>query len=269
MDPLAIAQLQIQLGVPATAVLDDATLKAMASSVAKAVSKNKNVQKYAGSNSPEDILQAYSSGNWSGIVDLSGKPFTDAQQKAAVSEAEKALAPAYKAQEAYDRSTVEDSLAAEQQGFGQFQKDEAQTFGDTKDTLDKSAADNGVLFSGSRFQKLNDLRTTYQDRERLAREQSAARTRSTARSYQYNYGNDAAGKLSSMYQLPSQSTFNPNVAGGQVKKNSSLSSVYNPGEFDFQGIKPVAQKAAVQTRAAGLLSNRANKLSLSGYGVKY
>lgn len=269
MDPLAIAQLQIQLGIPATAVMDSATIKAMEKAVSAAVSKNKDVQKYAGSNDVNSILNAYTTGDWSGVVSLTGKPFTDEQQKVAVAEAEKVLGPAYEAGKSFDTSIVADKLAAEQEGFAQFQKDEKKDFGVNKDTLDQSAADNGVLFSGSRFQKLNDLRTTYQDRERIARQQSASRTRSTARDYQYDYGNGAANKLSSMYRLPGESGFNANVAGGKVTSNPTLSSTYSPNEFNFQGTKPVAQQAAVQTRAAGQLANRANKLSLSGFGVKY
>lgn len=269
MDPLAIAQLQIKLGVPASAVMDAATIAAMNSAVGTAVAKNKDVQQYGGANSAADILQAYTTGNWSGIRSLTGKPFTDAQQQGAVSEAEKALAPAYRAQESYDTSIVADKLGTEQEGFTQFQKDERKDFGDNKDELDKSSADNGVLFSGSRFQKLNDLRNTYADRERIARSQAAARTRDTARNYQYDYGNGAANNLNSLYQMPEQSTFNANVAGGKVTPSSTLSAAYKPSEFNFQGTKPVAQKAAVQTRAAGLLANQANKLTLSGIGTKF
>lgn len=269
MNPQAIAKLQASLGLPPTGVFDSATMSAMASAVTKAVSTNKDIAKYAGTNSADAILSAYHSGDWSGITDLTGKPFTDAQQQAAVSQAEAALAPAYKAAEAYDRSVVEDTLGGEQDAFSQFQKDEAKDFGAAKDELDQAAADQGVLFSGSRVQKLRDLRTTAQEREALARGQSAARTRDAARSYQYNYGNEAANNLSSLYRLPTESTFNANVAGGKVTPGKSLASTYSPSEFDFQGIKPVAQKAAVQTRAAGLLANKANKLSLSGYAKQF
>lgn len=269
MNPQAIAKLQASLGLPANGVFDTATMTAMNKAVTKAVSKSKDVAKYAGSNSVEDILSAFTTGNWSKVVDLTGKPFTDEQQQAAVAEAEKVLGPAYKAQESYDRSVVADSLAANQQEFGQFQADEEKDFGDNKDSQDQNAADQGVLFSGSRVQKLNDLRHTFQDRERIARQQAAARTRNTARAYQMDYGNGAANSLSSMYRLPESSTFNVNVAGGKVTKNPTLSPIYNASEFNFQGTKPVAQKAAVQTRAAGQLANRANKLTLSGVGAKF
>lgn len=236
--------------------------------IMKALSKNKDFQRYAGGNDASAILNAFMTNDWSGVVDLTGKPFTDEQQQAAVKAAEKVLAPAYKAEEAYDRSVVEDSLRQEGEDFQEFQRTEAKDFGENKDALDISAADQGILFSGARTQKLNDLRNTYEDRERIARAQSADRTKSTARGYQYTYGDDAARGLSSMYRLPGTSTFNPNVAGGKVR-NTSLSSVYDPSQFKFQGTKPVAQKAAVQTRAATQLANRANKLSLGGYATKF
>lgn len=269
MTPQAILQLQAQLGLPTTGVLDTATVNAMTKAVSVSLEKNKDVQSYANGNSAESILNAYMTGDWSGVVDLSGKPFTKAQQKAAVSEAEKVLAPAFKAEQTYDTSRVADSLANDQRDFNSFQKTEADQFGRDKNVLDQNAADSGVLFSGARIQKQNDLRTSYSDREAGARGQVADRARNTARDYQYQYGDAAAGNLSRYYKLPEASTFNAGVTGGKVTPNKVLSSVYNPKEFNFQGTKPVAQSAAVQTRAASLLANRANKLALSGYGNKF
>lgn len=268
MNPTAIQNLQRSLGLPATGVLDTATVNAMNTAVSRAVAADPLVSTYAGGNDSGKILDAYMTGDWSGVVDLTGKPFTDEQQKAVVTEAERVLGPAYRETEALDRSVVEDTLKANQGDFAEFQGGEKRQFGQEKEALDESAANQGVLFSGSRVQKLNDLRTSYQERERLMRENAGRSARSTARNFQYSYGNDAAKGLSDLYKLPGTSTFNPNVAGGQVTPGKTLSSVYNPEEFNFQGTKPVAQKAAVQVRAAGQLANRANKLSLSGYGTK-
>jgi hypothetical protein len=269
MTPDAIRKLQRSLGLPTTGVFDAATSTAMSSAVATAVSKNKDVQRYAGANDPSAILTAYMSGNWSGVTDLTGKPFTDAQQASAVAEAEKALAPAYKAEMAYDTAAVTDALQGEQASFDQFQEDEKQVFQDTKTSLDQNAANEGVLFSGARVQKNKDLRNTYADREAQRRALGGSRIAKTARDFQYSYGDTAADGLSGMYTLPGQSRFDTNVASGGVTPNRSLSSVYNPRQYKFQGTKPVAQKAAVQTRAAGLLANKANKLSLSGVGAKF
>lgn len=237
--------------------------------IAAALAKNPDYQKYAGNNDPAAILSAYQSGNWAGVTDLTGKPFTDAQQRAAVSQAEKALNPAFEAQLAYDQAGTIDALQNDVEDYGQFQRDEATAFQDSKTALDKSAADNGVLFSGARIQKQNDLRTTYGNRAADARGRLEDSITTTARNNQYEYGDDAARKLKSYYQVPGSQTFNPTVARGGVRSSPTLSSVYDTGAYKFQGTKPVAQKTAVQTRAASLLANKANKLSLSGVGAKF
>jgi len=244
-------------------------LQQFQAAIKAALATNPDVIRYGGTNSPDAILNAYMSGDWSNVINLTGVPFTKEQQQAAVSSAERALNPAYKATEAFDRSVVEDTLQENQQGFQQFQKDEKEVFATDKDNLDQNAADNGVLFSGSRFQKLNDLRNTYQDREAVMRGQVSDVARTNARDYQYRYGDQAAKGLSDLYKLPGTSNFNANVAGGQVKPGKTLSSVYNPNEFNFQGTVPTAQKAAVQTRAASLLGNKANKLQGLSYKTKF
>lgn len=269
MNPEAIRQLQISLGLPPTGIFDNSIITAMNSAVSRAMSNNSDIARYAGNNSPDSILNAYMTGNWSGVTDLSGKPFTRKQQEEAVRQSEKALAPAFKAMASFDQANVEDTLRGGQQAFEDFQKGERVAFGQDKNALDDSAVNQGVLFSGARVQKLNDLRNTYQDREAAASRDVADQLASAARSYQYEYGNDAAGKLSNYYRMPGSSTFNANVAGGNVTQNRSMSNIYDPSKYKFQGTKPVAHKAAVQGRAASLLSNRANKLSLSGYGNRF
>lgn len=267
MTPDAIKQLQTQLGLPATGVFDAATSTAMQSAVTKALWQNRDVQTYGGSNSPDAIFGAYTSGDWSGVTSLSGKPFTDEQQQAAVAEAKKALAPGFEASNEFDAANTRDTLAGDQAAYSEAEKTAATQFGKDKDTLDQNAADNGVLFSGARVQKNNDLRTSYADAEATRRRQAADNITGTARTYAYNYGAPAAKKLSDLYNLPGASTYNANAARGPVTK-SPLSAVYSPSEYAYQGTQPAAQQAAVQTRAAGLLANRANKLSLSGYGTK-
>jgi len=269
MTPDAIRNLQASLRLPTTGVFDSATSTALNAAVTKAVSKNRDVQRYSGTNSVNSILNAYVNNGLLGVRDLTGKSFTKKEQEGAVKKAERALAPAYKAQVAFETAGVEDSLRAEQESFTQFQDAEAESFGDNKKALDANAVDQGILFSGARVQKNNDLRNTFDDREALRRGQGADRMATVARGQQYNYGNDAARKLSNLYQLPGHSSFDQNSAQGNVTRSSSLSSAYDPGQFNFQGVKPVNQKAQVQTRAAGLLANRANKMSLSGIGAKF
>lgn len=268
MDSASIANLQKILGLPPTGVLDTTTYNAMNSAVSKAVSQHPDVKQYGAGSNPDAILNAYMTGNWSGVTDLTGKPFTDEQQKAAVDAATSALAPGFDVKQAYDTSKVQTSLQQNQRNLATLQRQDATQFGKDKMSLDQDAANNGVLYSGSRLLKQNQLAQTYADRDLANRTQAGDTIRSTGRDYAYNYGTDAANKLSSYYNVPGQTNFNPNVAGGKVTPGSSISSFYNPSEYAYQGTQPVANQAAIQTRAAGLLANRANKLSLTGYGTK-
>ena len=269
MTPDAIRNLQTSLGLPATGVFDAATSSAMSAAVSKAVASNADVQKYAGTNDPAKILTAYQTGDFSGLTDLTGKPFTDQQQQAAVAKAKEALAPAYEATKAYDQAGVEQTLQQDQQNQANFERDQGIQFGQDKQTLDKSAADNGVLFSGARIQKQNDLKTLYQNREADQQQATAGAIERTARDNQYAYGSDVSPSLSKYYSMSGPQTYNPGVATGGVAPSSTLSAIYNPGQYNFQGTKPVAQQANIQVRAANLLANRANKLSLSGVGTKF
>ena len=261
MTPEAIKQLQTSLGLTPTGVMDTATHAAMTNAVTTSVSSNPGMQRYLETNSVENIVNGFFSNNLSSIVDITGQPFTKKQQRAAVAEAERVFNPGFKAQAAFDQSVVEDTLRGQQEDFGQFQQAEEQMFGDQKDQLDNSAADQGVLFSGSRLQKQNDLRNTFQDREAIQRGRTQDNIRTTARNNQFARGDKNARGLSDFYDLPGQSQFNAGVAGGQVSQ-SGLSSAYNPSEFKFQGTRNVANTAAVQQRAANTLTNTARKLNM-------
>jgi hypothetical protein len=267
--PTSIQQLQQSLGVPVTGVYDAATSKAMDGAVTKSIAADPNVQQYGGSNDPADILQAYQTGDWSGVTSLSGKPFTDAQQQAAVAQATSALAPAYDASTANDTATTTEALQKTGTDLANTENTARTQFKTDKNTLDQNAADNGVLFAGARTQKENALASSYANTDAINRANAASSIGDTARSYQYAYGNGAAQNLSSLYNLPGAPTYNASVAGGQVRPSGSLSAVYNPSTYNFQGTAPVAQTTNVQTRAANLLANNANKLSLSGVGAKF
>lgn len=268
MNPTSISQLQAQLGLPQTGVFDAATLAAYSSAVTKAAGTDPNVKTYGAASSPDAIANAYLTGDWSGVTSLTGKPFTDDQQKAAVAAAGAALAPAYNATSEYDTENTQQALAKDAATYGAFQQSDAEQFGKDKNTADEDAATNGVLYSGARVQKLQQLAGDYAARDASARSTATDAIDSTARDYAYAYGSPAADNLSSYYTLPGSQTYNPNVAGGKVGQNKSLSAVYSPYQYNYQGTKPAAQQAAVQTRAASLLANNANKLSLNGYATK-
>lgn len=271
MTPEAIKKLQTELKkkgakISITGVLDEATLGAMQKAVTQAIASNKKIQASA---SPDQILGAYTSGDWNGITDLTGRPFTSKDVRAAEKDAERALAPGFREQESYDTAVVEDSLRQNQEDFGNFLKTEGEAFETDKGNQDQNAADSGVLFSGARFQKLNDLKKTYDERQAIRRNQFADNIGSTARNFQYQYGDKGANKISSFYRLPDANTYNPGTTQKMVTPGMNLSSVYDPAKYNFQGTTVNANKAAVQTRAAGLLANRANKLTASGYKTKF
>jgi hypothetical protein len=268
MTPDAIRNLQASLGLPASGVLDASTISAMNRAVAASISANPDIANYVTGSDPTAIADAYMTGDWSKVTDLTGKPFTPEQQQAAVSEAERVLGPAYREAETMDRVDTEDALREGQQGFQDFQSGERKAFITDKDALDRDAAERGILFSGARTQKLNDLRTSYAEREAITRRGVANAANTNARNYQYQYGDEAAKKLSGLYSLPGSSTFNPSKPGGGVTQGG-VASVYQPTKYNFQGRKPIAQKVQVQTRAAGQLANTANKLTTSGYGNKF
>lgn len=268
MTPQQIQQLQQQLGIPQTGVMDAATTAAYNTAVGAAVSSNPTVQQYAGSNDANSILNAYETGDWSGVTSLTGQPFTNDQQQSAVRAATNSLAPAYNAQSANDLAATTLALQKNQQGFQNYETTQARQFAQDKNTADTNAASNGVLFAGSRVQANNDLRNSYNTADAYARQQAANTANEDTQNYAYTYGTPAAESLNSLYSLPGSSTYNANTAArspGSVTQSSTLSAAYNPQTYNYQGTAPVAQTAAIQTRAAGLLANQANKLSLNGY----
>lgn len=209
---------------------------------------------------PAAITNAYLTGDWSAVTTPTGTPFSKKMQEEAFNQAEKALKPGFEAQQTYETAGVEDTLGAQQDQFGNFIQQEAKDFQESKRGLDQTAADKGILFSGSRFQKENDLRNTYEQRQKEAADQTARSISNTARDFQYKYGNQNANKLSSLYNLPQTNIYNANVAQGGVRPSMNMTQAYNPSQYKFQGTTLNNQKANTQVRAAGLLANRANKL---------
>lgn len=270
-----IKQLQILLNqrgfnIPITGVLDTATTSAMNSAVAKSLSTNPQFTQISGGKTPEAVVSAYSSGDFGGLNTLTGQPFSPEDQATATSQAAAALAPGFNETKAYDTSNAEDSIQNATQGFNNYLNNEATDFKKDKNTADQDAATSGILYSGSRIQNQNNLRKLYSDREDQQRQSIASNINTTAKNYQYQYGNDAAPTLSSYYNaLSGGNDYNAGVAGGAVTPRATISGLYNPSQYNFQGTAVNAQNANVQTRAAGLLANKANKLTSLGYNNKY
>lgn len=213
-------------------------------------------------NSPAAITYATSTGDYSGLVNAQGKPFSAADQQAAVAQATADLSPYYQAEQKKETADTDATLAAKKAAYDKYVADQATNFQTDKAAQDQTAANNGVLFSGGRAQKLKQLGEAYSSNNAYKKASVGADIGQTARDFGYKYGDAAANSLGSYYSLGGN-TYNPNVATGGVS-GSGLSSIYNANQ-GFQGTQINAAKAAAQKRAAGLLANQGNKLVASGY----
>lgn len=220
-------------------------------------------------NDPSILAYAAETGDFSSLVNEQGLPFSIPDQKQAVEEASKALAPGFEAEKSFDTQNIEENLAAKKREYEDFLKTEGENFAADKAELDQTAADRGVLFSGGRVEKEKKLQDLYSRNEALNRARTGDDISSLARTFQYNYGDKASKQPSiSQYYQVGGNTYNANTARNNVGKNP-LASIYNPGVSDFQGTKVNANKVAANVRAADLLKNKGNKLLASGYGNQF
>ena len=196
-----------------------------------------------------------------------GTPFTTDDQQKAMQEASSALDPYYAAETQKDTQDAESSMAKSQADYQNYLQTAGQNFQADKTKQDQTAADNGVLFSGGRAQKLQTLQNTYATDNASKLSDLTSNIGNTARDYQYKYGNQNANNLSKYFSAGSNS-YNPNVATGGVG-STGLSNIYNVGASNFQGTNINAANAAKQSRAAGLLWNKGNKLVSTGIKNQY
>jgi len=220
-----------------------------------------------GGSSLDEIINGLSTGNLSGIVDWQGKPFSTQDQQAALDQGMKDNQAFYDAQQEKDKADVEANLAQKQADYQDYLINSGEQFQTDKATSDQTAANNGVLFSGGRVQKEKKMASAYNQDQATKQRNLANSVGTAARDFQYKYGNDAANGLSKYYQAGSN-TYDPSTAAGGVA-SSGLSTIYNPSGYNFQGTVKNEQKANANTRAAGLLWNKGNKLLATGYNNKY
>ncbi len=213
-------------------------------------------------NSADSINYATSTGDYSQLLNAQGQPFSSADQASALSDATAAVSPYYQAEQTKDTQDTQAALQSKTDAYNKYLSDQATQFQADKTTQDQTAANNGVLFSGARAQKLQALGDAYTKNNAYQKNAYGADIANTARDFGYKYGDTAANGLSSYYSLGGN-TYNPNVAKGGVG-SSGLSSIYNANQ-GFQGTEINAAKTAAQQRAAALLANKGNKLVASGY----
>lgn len=214
-------------------------------------------------NSAETLANAVATGDFSGILNAQGQPFSKADQDAAMAEAGLALQPGFDIQKKQDTADVEAQLKQKQLDYQNWLDEQAAKFQEDKNTLDQNAADKGVLFSGGRVQKETNLGSQYNKANAYQQASYGTDIGTLARGYQGKYGDTAASDLSSLYNLKNVS-YNPSVATGGVT-SGGLSAMYNPNGLGYQGSVNVANTANKATRAAGLLWNKGNKLLATGY----
>jgi hypothetical protein len=233
-----------------------------------AVANNPIVQQsVARGNSASDLEYAAATGDYSGLVNQYGQPFSLEDQQDALAQAEEDNKLYYEALQSKETADAEASLAQKQADYQNYLLTSGQKFQEDKTGLDQTAANQGVLFSGGRKQKEETLQKTYEQEQAYKQDSLGRDISNTARDYQYKYGNDAAKGLSQYYKLGGN-TYNANVAQGGVS-SGGLSSIYNPSQYNYQGTVNVERKAAAQKRAAGYLWNKGNKLLSTSYNNQY
>lgn len=207
-------------------------------------------------------------GDIGGMTTASGQPFSTADQQAALSQATSDISPSYQQQQEYYKQQAESDMAAKQAAYEKSLQDDAAKFQDEKTTMDQTAANQGVLFSGGRAQKQRNLESTYARNQAYNQSTTGTSIGNIGRDYAYKFGTPEANSLSQYYNLPGQ-TYNANVATGGTNR-SGLSAIYNPNAGQSFGGTQVAEKsAAAQARAAGLLWNKGNKIVSLGYKNQY
>jgi len=233
-----------------------------------AISKNPAVSSLTKDGSSlDEIISALQSGNLSGITDAQGMPFSVKDQQKALQSAEEDNALYYEALQEKETAETESSLAQKQSDFQNYLLNSGQQFQEDKTEMDQSAADNGVLFSGGRVQKERNLERAYSQDQDYKRGNFERNIGSTAQDFQYKYGNKATEGLKDHFKAGSNS-YNAGVATGGVSSNR-LSNIYKPKDFNFQGTMNTERSANSNTRAAGKLWNKGNKLLATGYNNKY
>lgn len=229
-----------------------------------ALSSDPRTQKYINAGNTADMIKyAMETGDISSLVNEYGQPFSSKDQQEALKKAEKDVQAFYAAQKEKETADAQASLAQKQADYQNYLLTSSQNFQDNKTTLDQNAANQGVLFSGGRVQKEQQLQNKYEQDQAYKLGNYTRDIRSLASDYQYKYGNDAANKLSKYYKLGGN-TYNANVATGGVG-SSSISSVYRPNKFNYTGTREAEKGVDINQRATRYLTNRANKLMSSGY----
>lgn len=218
-------------------------------------------------NTIDSLINAVTTGNFTNVKSAYGQPFTLEEQQQAMAQAEADTKDYYDQLQQKEQQDAEATMKQSQLDYQNYLANQATNFQKEKTMLDQTAANQGVLFSGGRAQKEQNLQNTYAQGAAYKQASVGADIGNTARDFQYKYGNDVAGGLSQYYNLGNQN-YNANVATGGVTPGG-LSSIYSTGTSNFAGTRPAEKATAKNKIATGLLWNKGNKLLATGYQNQY
>ena len=238
---------------------DQARLQQIIKDYGTGLANDPRTASYAQNNGAENFVTAYMNNDFSNIKGPTGMPFSLQDQQAAEAKGWADIEGYYNAQKDYETKQTERALQQKQADYQQYLITQGDKFQQEKGTLDQNAANQGVLFSGMRRQKEQNLQKTYEQEQAYKQGTMGRDIASTASDFQYKYGNDAAQGLNQYYKAGGN-TYNPNVATGGVG-SSGLSNIYQTGASNYQGTELNKFKAEAQKRAANSLYNKGYKLA--------
>jgi len=173
----------------------------------------------------------------------------------------------YGAMQDMEKSALNAQLGLQKRDFQRFLESSASNFKQDKDNQDTGSAQNGVLFSTGREEKLRNLEGTYRSNESAARDNLSTNMGNSMRDYQYNWGGDGMRSMSRQNRLGSQSydAFTPRG----VVNQGGMNSVYNPSQHNFAGVKKDERRKFANVYAQNRAANRGNKQGVYGHQTQF
>ncbi len=210
---------------------------------------------------PEDYANMIMSGNYSGM------PYSQSEIDALQQQSLNDISKYYDEDKAKSTADFQGDAQTAQRAYQNFLDQQASQFKDDKSAQDTSAAQNGVLFSTGRVQKLNNLQNAYNTAQQVKKDQYGNAIASSARDYQYKYGNNAANNLRD-YMTLGGNTYDAQGNTGVVG-SGGVSAVYNPSSNNYYGTQNTAKQYNAALRTGSKLWQKTNKGLLSSYKNQY
>lgn len=211
--------------------------------------------------SPEDYANMIMSGNYSGM------PYSQAEIDALQQQSLNDISKYYDEDQAKATGDFQADAQTAQRAYQGFLDQQAGQFKDDKATQDVNSAQNGVLFSTGRVQKLNNLQNAYNAAQQMKKDQYGNAIATSARDFQYKYGNNATNNLRD-YMTLGGNTYDAQGNAGVVG-NAGVSQAYNPSSQNFYGTQNTAKQYNAALRTGSKLWQKTNKGLLSSYKNQY